>query len=116
MLITLSSMIVVSLASIRRLVSVSIIALQLQRLSYLTLAGFTLIDFSDGPEGNALASIFTRLLGMLISLRDSQSMNTYSGRNFSDSGRLIDSKETQFWYLQPVITQYFASNKSEIWS
>ena len=24
--------------------------------------------------------------------------------------------DVQFEYLQPVITQYFASNKSEIWS
>lgn len=23
--------------------------------------------------------------------------------------------ELQNWYLQPIITQYFASNKSEIW-
>jgi hypothetical protein len=30
-------------------------------------------------------------------------------------GRTIDFKFIQFWYLQPIITQYFASNKSEIW-
>ena len=37
-----------------------------------------------------------------------------------DAG-VSDSHQTeanlvQFKYLQPVITQYFASNKSEIWS
>ena len=32
------------------------------------------------------------------------------------SGILIVVKEEQPEYLQPVITQYFASNKSEIWS
>ena len=31
-------------------------------------------------------------------------------------GILIDERLVQRMYLQPVITQYFASNKSEIWS
>lgn len=28
---------------------------------------------------------------------------------------MIFSKEVHVQYLQPIITQYFASNKSEIW-
>ena len=28
---------------------------------------------------------------------------------------MIFSKEVQEWYLQPIITQYFIDNKSEIW-
>lgn len=28
---------------------------------------------------------------------------------------MIFSKEVQSWYLQPIITQYFIDNKSEIW-
>ena len=35
---------------------------------------------------------------------------------FTVSGNFIEVSPVQFWYLQPVITQYFASNKSEIWS
>ena len=32
---------------------------------------------------------------------------------FSES--LAVSRTEQFWYLQPIITQYFIDNKSEIW-
>ena len=31
-------------------------------------------------------------------------------------GIVTEVKDVQSEYLQPVITQYFASNKSEIWS
>lgn len=31
------------------------------------------------------------------------------------SGKSIDSKEEHEQYLQPIITQYFIDNKSEIW-
>ena len=30
-------------------------------------------------------------------------------------GMTISDRETQFLYLQPIITQYFIDNKSEIW-
>ena len=34
---------------------------------------------------------------------------------FTLSGMVIFSKEIQLAYLQPIITQYFIDNKSEIW-
>ena len=40
----------------------------------------------------------------------------YDPNDVTDEGILMEVKSLQFWYLQPVITQYFASNKSEIWS
>ena len=32
------------------------------------------------------------------------------------SGRMMSVNAIQFSYLQPIITQYFIGNKSEIWS
>lgn len=33
----------------------------------------------------------------------------------TESGMRIEAKEKQMVYLQPIITQYFIDNKSEIW-
>ena len=33
----------------------------------------------------------------------------------TESGMLILVRELQLQYLQPIITQYFIDNKSEIW-
>ena len=35
--------------------------------------------------------------------------------SFTFWGMVIDSNEEQKAYLQPIITQYFIDNKSEIW-
>ena len=46
-----------------------------------------------------------------------QSLNTLLGNLLSAKpfGIFTLSSEVQFWYLQPIITQYFIDNKSEIW-
>ena len=35
--------------------------------------------------------------------------------SFTFWGMVIDSNEEHLAYLQPIITQYFIDNKSEIW-
>ena len=53
---------------------------------------------------------------MAIDVRDWQKENASSPIMVTLFGIMIKHKESQSLYLQPVITQYFASNKSEIWS
>ena len=53
---------------------------------------------------------------MLIDVKAKQHQKAYPPIEVALSGMLTDVKEVQYSYLQPVITQYFASNKSEIWS
>ena len=42
-------------------------------------------------------------------------VNTAGFMAVTDSGMSISSSDLQFQYLQPIITQYFIDNKSEIW-
>lgn len=39
----------------------------------------------------------------------------YDPNDVTDEGILMEVKSLQFEYLQPIITQYFIDNKSEIW-
>ena len=41
--------------------------------------------------------------------------NVVSGNPVTLSEIIIDFKFEQYAYLQPIITQYFIDNKSEIW-
>ena len=52
----------------------------------------------------------------LNSFRLTQPQNAYTPIVVTLSGKVILVRLLQPAYLQPVITQYFASNKSEIWS
>ena len=54
--------------------------------------------------------------GKVISLSDVQSSKATQPISVTLAGIMMLFKDLHFWYLQPVITQYFASNKSEIWS
>ena len=65
---------------------------------------------------NALSPILVTLLGILMLVRLAQSENAYSPISVTLSGIVMHVRLVQSEYLQPVITQYFASNKSEIWS
>ena len=42
-------------------------------------------------------------------------MKQFSPNEVTDEGIMIDVKLLQPEYLQPIITQYFIDNKSEIW-
>ena len=56
------------------------------------------------------------LLPIVRFLRATQFLKAELPINVTPLPMLEDSKLLQSQYLQPVITQYFASNKSEIWS
>ena len=89
---------------------------------YFTLLGITIDCRSEQPL-NAESPISVTSLGILSFLHSKSSflflvriqllIDVYLGL-FCDT--IIDEMLLQPEYLQPVITQYFASNKSEIWS
>ena len=54
--------------------------------------------------------------GIVILVRFSQPENAQSSIFVTELPMETSVSLQQFLYLQPVITQYFASNKSEIWS
>ena len=56
------------------------------------------------------------LSGMVIDVKLLQSLKVSSSIEVIPSEIVIEVSPEQPEYLQPVITQYFASNKSEIWS
>ena len=48
-------------------------------------------------------------------MRDLQSEKALSPIDVTESGIMMLSRDLQTLYLQPIITQYFIDNKSEIW-
>ena len=54
--------------------------------------------------------------GISIEVKLVQPAKALSPMIVTELGIVTEVKFLQAWYLQPVITQYFASNKSEIWS
>ena len=65
---------------------------------------------------NALESISLIESGISMLLIEWQFSKTQYPIVVTEFGISTLSREVQPLYLQPVITQYFASNKSEIWS
>ena len=59
--------------------------------------------------------IYVTLFGILILVSDQQYLNASSPIFVTPSGILILVSDLQMLYLQPIITQYFIDNKSEIW-
>lgn len=60
-------------------------------------------------------SIIVTLFGMLTQVRISQNAKAPFPMVVTLSGILMLLRELQYAYLQPIITQYFIDNKSEIW-
>ena len=54
-------------------------------------------------------------LGMLMEVKALQPEKASSLMLVTEFGILMEVKELQLAYLQPIITQYFIDNKSEIW-
>jgi len=63
----------------------------------------------------AYASIVFTVLGIIIAFKDAQPQNVASFIVFILHFITIDVSLEQRMYLQPIITQYFIDNKSEIW-
>ena len=62
------------------------------------------------------AFIFVTEGGMAIEVRLLQPWNARCPMFVTEAGISIEVSLLQPWYLQPVITQYFVSYKSEIWA
>ena len=72
--------------------------------------------FSAVQPLKALFSIVVTLFGMSMLCSDEQPSKAQFPIVVMLFGMSILCSALQPLYLQPVITQYFASNKSEIWS
>ena len=59
--------------------------------------------------------IVVTLLGMVTEVRELQSVKALSFIVVTLFGMVTEVRELQCLYLQPIITQYFIDNKSEIW-
>lgn len=68
-----------------------------------------------GQLKNAKSSIVSTLSGMLIEVRLLHSENAKLLIVLTLGGMVMDVRQEQPEYLQPIITQYFIDNKSEIW-
>lgn len=63
----------------------------------------------------APSSIVVTLFGIVMLMRDSQSQKADSLIVVTLFGIFMLVRDLQPVYLQPIITQYFIDNKSEIW-
>ena len=61
-----------------------------------------------------LGMLYVLLLPIYIIMIVLSSLNKVSFSNTNDLDSLC-SVPCHYWYLQPIITQYFIDNKSEIW-
>ena len=59
--------------------------------------------------------IVVTLFGMVTEVRESQPLKAYPPIVVTLFGMVTEVRELQLLYLQPIITQYFIDNKSEIW-
>lgn len=80
----------------------------------MTLSGIE-IDRKEVQFENAELSILLMLLGISTDSKEVQLEKAELPIVVTLLGILTDIKEIQKMYLQPIITQYFIDNKSEIW-
>ena len=66
-------------------------------------------------SANTYSPIVVTLLGISMLVRLLQYANTYSPIVVTLLGIVMLERLLQQMYLQPIITQYFIDNKSEIW-
>ena len=80
-----------------------------------TLLGIVTEVKPEQPEKTPAPMLFT-LLGIVTEVKLEQSSKTPSPMPLTLLPIVTEVKPEQSEYLQPVNTQYFAINKSEIWS
>ena len=73
------------------------------------------IEVSPLQSEKAHAPIVFTLLGRVIEVSPLQSEKASASITIKPLGILIEVSPLQYMYLQPIITQYFIDNKSEIW-
>ena len=59
--------------------------------------------------------IVVTLFGMVTEVRSKQSLKAFFPIVVTLFGIVTEVRDQQSLYLQPIITQYFIDNKSEIW-
>ena len=70
---------------------------------------------SDLHPPKASIPIVVTLFGILMQVSDLQHQKVLFPMFVTQTGIFMLMRELQFRYLQPIITQYFIDNKSEIW-
>ena len=81
---------------------------------FVTLLGMV-TEVRDLQSSKALLPISVTLFGMLIEVRRSHQSKARSPISVTLFGMVTEISALQTEYLQPIITQYFIDNKSEIW-
>ena len=66
-------------------------------------------------NAKAPSPIVVTLFGIFMFVRDSHPLKAFFPIVLTLFGIFMVVREVQSWYLQPIITQYFIDNKSEIW-
>ena len=72
-------------------------------------------EVRDLQLSKAPPPISVTLFGMVTEVRDLQSEKAFTPIVVTLFGMVTEVSELQLSYLQPIITQYFIDNKSEIW-
>ena len=72
-------------------------------------------EVRDLQPSKAACPIFVTLLGMVTEVKELQPLKALSSIVVTLLGMVTEVREIQPLYLQPIITQYFIDNKSEIW-
>ena len=96
-LLTLLGIIVFLQPATNALVAVSIIALQLLRLSYFTLLVSTTIEVSEEQEEKAPSLILVTLLGMVSEVSEEQEEKARAPILVTLLGIVIEVSEEQYW-------------------
>ena len=73
------------------------------------------IEAREEQEEKASPPIVLTLLGMVIEAREEQEEKAPPSIVLTPLPMVTEVREEQEEYLQPIITQYFIDNKSEIW-
>ena len=72
-------------------------------------------EVREEQEKKAPEPIVVTLLPMVTEVREEQPEKAEEPMSVTLLGIVREVREEQFSYLQPIITQYFIDNKSEIW-
>lgn len=72
-------------------------------------------EVREEQKAKANSPIVVTLLGMVTEVREWQLWKALPSIVVTLLGMITEVREEQTAYLQPIITQYFIDNKSEIW-
>ena len=73
------------------------------------------MEVREEQEPKASTPTSVTLLGIVMEVREEQATKARAPIFVTPLRMITDLREEQREYLQPIITQYFIDNKSEIW-